>query len=200
MVKKILASLIILASGVIVISFFLPWARVSVSTMGISKELSGIQKKLQGTPLAGKVVEKLGVVTTGISEFGDISIKTTVPGYRIPGMVNSKTSKVALSAVQIMTRSASGLEAKSYLVYLLPLLGIACGILAVLGLEKRIYIIIILAIGGIVGIKGLHNLSTAKLANVAVKVDIMSGLWNTMYAFLFIFLVGIAWLVMDKKA
>ena len=201
MVKKILASLVILASVVIVISFFQPWAKVSISAMGVSKQLTGIaEKKLKGAPIADKVLDKLKKATSAISSFGDIDIKTTVSGYSIPGLVNNKTSKVALSVVQIISKSTSGLEVKSYLVYLLPLFGIACGILAVMGLKKSIYVIIMLVISGIAGIGGLYNLSTAEPAHVAVNVDIMSGLWNTMYAFLFIFLAGIAWLVLGKKA
>ena len=197
MQKKILKNLVILASVIIVISFFLPWAKVSVSTMGVSKKVSG---KLEGSPVAGKVLKGTGKVTGALSKFGYIYIKSTISGYRIPLLVNSKTSKVAISVVQIVSKSKSGLEAKSYLVYLLPLLGIGCGILATLGLEKRIFIIIMLVIGGIIGIAGLYNLLTAKLARAAVEVDIMIGLWATMLAFLFIFFVGIVWLVTDKKS
>ncbi len=192
--KKILAGLIVLASIVIVMSFFLPWARVSVSVVGVSKQLTS------SSVLPGKVTGKLKKITGAISDFGDVDIKTTVSGYKIPGMVNNKTSKVAFSVMEIMSKSASGLEQKSYLVYLLPLLGIVCGILAIIGLKSKACIVIMLVIAGIVGIAGLYNLSTANLAHVAVKVDILSGLWNTMYAFLFIFLAGIVWLVLGKKA
>jgi len=194
MVKKILVGLIVLASIVIVISFFMPWARVSVSVVGVSKQLTS------SSGLPDKMVEKLKEITSAISSFGDVDIKTTVSGYQIPGMVNNKTSKAALSTAEILSKSASGLEQKSYLVYLFPLLGIVCGILAVTGLKSKACIVIILIIGGIVGIVGLYNLSTANLVHVSVKIDILSGLWNTIYAFLFIFLAGIAWLVLDKKA
>ena len=201
MVRKILAGLIILASIVILISFFMPWARVSVSVVGVSKQLTGVsEKKLQGVPVADKIVKKMQEITDAMSSFGDVDIKTTVTGYKIPGMVNNKTSKVALSATEILFKSASGLDQKSYLVYLFPLLGIVCGILTITGLKNRACIIILLVISGIVGIAGLYTLSTANLASVAVKVDILSGLWNTMYAFLFIFLAGIVWLVLGKKS
>jgi hypothetical protein len=201
-VRKILAGLIILASIVIVVSFFMPWARVSVSIAGISKKLTDVisGEKLQDTPIAGKAAKELEKITDAITGFGDIDIKTTVSGYNIPQMVNNRTSKAALSIAQILSKSTSGLEQKIYLVYLLPLLGIVCGILAIIGLKSKSWIIIMLVISGIVGIAGLYNLSTANLVHVAVKVDIMSGLWNTMYAFLFIFLSGVAWLVLGRKA
>ena len=194
MVKKILVGLIVLASIVIVISFFMPWARVSVSVVGVSKQLTS------SSGLPDKMVEKLKEITSAISSFGDVDIKTTVSGYQIPGMVNNKTSKAALSTAEILSKSASGLEQKSYLVYLFPLLGIVCGILAVTGLKSKACIVIILIIGGIVGIVGLYNLSTANLVHVSVKIDILSGLWNTIYAFLFIFIAGITWLILGKKA
>ena len=194
MVRKILAGLIILASIVILISFFMPWAKVSVSVVEASKQLT------ESSRLPDKVVARLKQITYTISTFGDPEVRMTVSGYKIPGMVNSQTSKVALSAVEILSKSTSGLDRKSYLVYLLPLLGIVCGILALAGLKNRACIIILLVISGIVGIAGFYNLSTADLASVAVKVDILSGLWNTIYAFLFIFLAGIVWLVLGKKA
>ncbi|MGB2706179.1 MAG: hypothetical protein WBC74_04930 [Candidatus Omnitrophota bacterium] len=198
--KRILTCLIIAASVVVVISFFLPWAKVSVSAVGVSKELTDIaDKKLGDTPIAGKVIDRLKKVTGAISSFGDIDVKTTVTGYQIPKLVNDKTSKVAISLVGIMFKSAEGLEWKSYLVYLLPLLGILCAGLAVLGLKNNIYVILMLVVSGVVSLAGLYNLHTANVESIAVKVSIESGLWNTMYALCFIFLVSILWLILDRK-
>ena len=194
MVRKILAGLIVIASIVIVISFFMPWAKVSLSVTGVSKKIA------DSYHLPDKAVEKLKEITHTISTFGDPEVRVTVPGYKIPGMVNNKTSNVAISLTEIMTKSTSDLGQKSYLVYLFPLLGIICGILALGGLKSKACIIIMLLIGGIVGITGYYNLSTANLAGMVVKVDILSGLWNTIYAFLFIFFAGIIWLVLGKKA
>ncbi len=198
--RKILAGLIVLASVVIVVSFFMPWARVSVSAVGVSKELTtAAEGKLKDTPIAGKLINRLKAATGAISEIGDIAVRSTVYGYKIPEMANSKTSKVALAAVQIISREKEGLDKKSYLVYLFPILGIICGILALSGLKSKIYVAIMLIISGIVGIGGFYNLSTAKLAETAVKIDIMNGLWNTIYAFLVIFVMGILWLIDGKK-
>ncbi len=200
MAKRIFAGLIIAAAVVIVVSFFLPWAKVSVSAMGVSEELTKDAKTiLKDTPLVGKVVGKLEKVTDTLTTIGDISIKTEISGYNIPVLVNRKTSKVALSLAQIMFRSVEGLDLKSYLVYLLPLLGMFCALASILGQKNRLYIIIMLIVAGAVGIAGLYNLHTANVENLAVKITIMNGLWNTMYAFLFIFLVGILWLILDKK-
>ena len=194
MVRKILAGLVILASIVIVISFFMPWAKVSVSVVGASKQLT------ESTRLPDKVAARLKQVTYTISTFGDPEIRMTVSGYKIPAMVNNKTSKVAISLAEIMTKSTINLGQKSYLVYLFPLLGIVCGILALSGLKSRACVVIMLLIGGIVGITGYYNLSTADMTGMAVKIDILNGLWDTIYAFLFIFVAGIVWVLLGKKA
>jgi len=199
--KNILSGLVIAAACVIVVSFFLPWARVSVSALGVSEKLvQDAESTLKDTPMAGKLVGKLDKITGALSSFGDISVKTQVSGYNIPVLVNNKTSKVAISIAQIMFKSAENLDLKSFLVYLLPLLGILCAVVSFLGREKKLYIIAMLAVAGLVSIIGLYNLYTTNIANIMVKVTIMKGLWLTMYGFLFIFFVGIAWLALDKKS
>jgi len=201
MKKNILSGLVIAAGVVIVISFFLPWAKVSVSVLGISKELTGEAKTiLKDTPLAGKVVGKLEKITGAIGAVGDIGVKTQVSGYSIPALVNKKASKVALSLAQIMFKDAKNLDIKVYIVYLLPILGIFCGFASILGQKNKLYVIIMLVVAGLVSLAGLYNLYTADLANIAVKITIMNGLWFTMYGFLFIFFAGIAWLLLDKKS
>ena len=194
MVRKILAGLIILASIFIVISFFMPWAKVSVSVVEVSKQV------VESSHLPDRVLARLKQVTYTISTFGDPEVRMTVSGYKIPMMVNNKTSKVAISLAEIMTKSTINLGQKSRLVYLFPLLGIVCGILAIIGSKSKACIIIMLLIGGIVGITGFYNLSTADMTGMAVKIDILNGLWDTIYAFLFIFVAGLVWLALGKKA
>jgi len=201
MSRNILAGLVVAAACVIVVSFFLPWARVSVSALGVSEKLiQDAESTLKDAPLAGKVVGKLDKITGVLSSFGDISVKTQVSGYNIPVLVNNKTSKVAISIAQIMFKSAEKLDLKSLLVYLLPLLGILCAVASFLGREKKLYVIAMLAVAGLVSTVGLYNLYTTNIANIMVKVTIMKGLWLTMYGFLFIFFVGITWLATDKKS
>jgi len=198
--KILFTCLIIAASVVIVLSFFMPWAKVSVSAVGVSKQLTTVaDEKLGDSPIAGKVIDRLKEITGAISNFGDINVKTTVTGYQIPKLVNDRTSKVAISLAQIIFKSAEGLDRKSYLVYLLPLIGILCAILAILGLRSTIYVVLMFFISGAVSIAGLYNLHTAGVESIAVKISIESGLWNTMYALAFIFLISILWLVLGRK-
>ena len=145
------------------------------------------------------LIGKLKSFTGSLSKFGDIGVKTTITGYQIPQLVNDKTSKVALSVAQILFKSTEGLDIKSYLVYLLPLFGIICSLFAFLGQSKKIYSILMIVISGAVSLVGLYNLHTADLPNLAVKVSIENGLWNTMYAFLFICFIGIVGLLLRGK-
>jgi hypothetical protein len=200
-VKKLsFLSLIIAASVFIVISFFMPWANIATSVAKVSKEVtSTAEGKLGKTPFAGKFLKSLTKVTDTVSEMGDIEIRTAVSGYQVPKMVNEKTSKVALSLVQVFFKDAEGIDKKSYLVYLLPLFAIICSLLAVLGMKNKIYIIVMAVIGGAISIGGLYNLLTMDVSNMIVEISIAKGLWCTMYAYLAISLAGIAWLVLDKK-
>ncbi|MFC1480044.1 hypothetical protein ACFL5Y_01195 [Candidatus Omnitrophota bacterium] len=195
MKKAIFLTMIIAASVVILAAFFMPWANVATSVTGVSQELLGAVSK---APLAGKVVGDLDKITGAIGSMGDVEIKTVVHGNKIPAMVNNKSSKVALSLAQILFKSAEGLDVKSYLVYLAPILGIACALFGFFGLKNRLYIILLVVISGVIAIVGLYNLNTMDLSSTIVKIAIGKGLWYTMYAFLFMSFVGIAWIALDR--
>jgi hypothetical protein len=197
MKKLSFLTLVVAASVVILFSFFMPWARVATSVTGVAKAAEG---SLEKTPFAGKLFKGFGKATEAISDLGDIEIKTTVRGNQIPAMVNNKTSKVALSLAQVFFKDAEGIDKKSYLVYLLPLFAIVCAFLAVLGLKNKIYVILMAVIGGAISIGGLYNLLTMDISSMIVKISIAKGLWYTMYAYLAIFLAGVAWLVLDRKS
>jgi len=201
MKKLFFQAVIVAASAVIVVSFFTPWAKISASVTGVTKELTGYaDKELGDAPVAGKVIKKLDQITSAISSMGDVDIKTTVRGVDIPTLVNAKSSKVALSLAQILFKSAEDIDKKSYLVYLSPLLAILCAVFAVFGTKNRVFVVLLLIISGILSIGGLYNLSTmTTTVSPGVKIIIQKGLWYTVYAYLAIFLAGIAWLASERK-
>ena len=199
--KMFFLSMVIAASIAIIFSFFMPWATIATSVTKVSKDLTqAAEGSLADTPFAGKFIKQLDKATSAIGQMGDIEIKSAVRGNQIPAMVNNKTSKVALALAQVFFKDAGGLDKKSYLVYLLPLLGIACAALAVLGLKNKLYVIVMAVLAGAISIGGLYTLLTMDISSTIVKISIAKGLWNTMYSFLFICLAGIAWLVLNKKA
>lgn len=187
--KRILAGLVILFAIVIIASFFMPWAKLSASVTKVSNELTG-----------GKFARELSRVTKALGDFGgNIQVKTTVSGYDIPTMVNKKSSKVAISLAQGLFKDAKDLDRKSMLVFLLPVLAFVCAALAVMGLKNKLSVISMLVISGAVSLGGLYKLKTLDLSSLVVDITIEKGLWQTMYAYLFIFIISIIWLVKDKK-
>jgi hypothetical protein len=200
MKKLIFLGLIVIAAAVIIAAFFMPWAKVDVSVTGVSKELaSGAEGTVGKLPLGKKVISDIDKVTSAIDDLGGVNIQTKVSGYNIPNLVNNKTSKVALSLAEILFKSVKDLDLKSYLVYLLPLLAIACVLLALLGAKNKAYLIIMVIISGAVSIGGLYNINTMDTGSLAVKISIERGMWYTMYAFLFICAAGIVWFILDRK-
>lgn len=202
MKKEILSKLVIIATIVIVISFFMPWAKVSTSVAGVTKGVTTTAKaKLGGIKAAEKLlgqIEKVGDVVT--SAVGDVEVRVEVSGYDVPVLVNKNTSQIALALVEIFFKDAEGAGVKSYAVYLLPIFGIASAVLAVLGLKKKLYVIAMTVLGGAISIVGLFRLMTTNLANLVADISIGQGLWSTMYAFLAICIIGIVWIFKEKQA
>ena len=200
MKKIILAAVIIVCSIVIIHAFFIPWAKASTSATkvarGLVKEAGG---SLQGSPFAGKFINFFNKATENVANLGDVEIETAVSGYDIPAMINKKSSRIAVSLAQTLFKDAKDLDKKSLLVYLLPLFGIVCIGLALVGFKSKISIIVMAVISGAISIGGLYELMTVDLTSLPVRISIENGLWQTMYGYLLIFVLSIVWLVADRK-
>ncbi len=199
--KKIaLAGLVVLAAVVIVSSFFMPWAKLSASVTKVSKKLTGSAGNIKDTPLGERFMRELSRVTDAIGNVGgDIEIKTSVSGYDIPSMANKKSSKVAASLAQSLLKDAKDLDKKAALVFLFPIFAVVCAALAVMGLKNKLSVILMLIISGVIALGGLYRLKTLDLASLPVDITIEKGLWQTLFAYLFIFIISVIWLVTDKK-
>jgi len=199
--KTILLLLVAAASLLIIRAFFMPWADMSASVVKVSRQVSSTAKesKFFNIPEVKKAIKKLEKATDAIDKQGDVKIKSSVSGYDIPRLVNQKTSKVAISLMQTIFEDTKDLDKKSYLVYLMPLLAIASIFLMAAGRERKLLIVIMLILAGGISIFGLYTLKTTNLSNLAVDIIIDKGLWYTLYGYLFIFFVGIAYLITDKK-
>ncbi len=199
--KVIFLALIVIASLAIIYAFFIPWAKIVVSGTKVATQLTEAVSKgpLKDTPRAAKIISKLESATKTIEQFGDIEIKSTVSGNDIPALVSRKDSKSALALMQLFFKDAKDVEKKAKLVYLLPFFAIVSIALAAVGIKYRISPIIIAVIGGAISGAGLYKLSTLSTANLPVALGIENGLWLTMYAYLFICVVSIAWFVLWEK-
>ena len=179
----------------------MPWATASASATKVAKSLakSATGGILENSPFAGKFIRELDRATNKISDIGDIKIKAAVSGYDIPTLINKKTSQIAISIASIMFKDAKDLDKKSMLVYLLPLLALVCIALGVVGLKNKIALIVMAVLSGGIAAVGLYNLMTVNLSSLPVQISIEQGLWQTMYAYLIIFIIGIVWISLDMK-
>ena len=201
MKKMIFAGSIIACALIIIASFFMPWARATVNATKVANNLvNSSSGKLQNTSFGEKFVKGFNQATNAVGNLGDIEVKTTVSGYDIPTMINKKSSHVAIQLAQMVFKDAKDLDKKSMLVYLLPLFAIACIVLAIAGLRYKVSVIAAAVIGGIIGIGGLYELITTDLSKLPVQISIENGLWLTMYGYLLICILGVAWLVVGEKS
>jgi len=200
--KIVLLALVVICALAIIHAFFLPWAKASASVTKVAKGLADSASGgiLENTPFAGKFIKAFDDATNKISELGDIEIKTAVSGYDIPTLVNNKRSQIAIAIASVVFKDAKDLDKKSMLVYLLPLLAFVCAGLAVIGLKNNIAIIVMVVLSGGIAMGGLYNLTTVNLSNLAVRISIEQGLWQTMYGYLLISVIGIVWIITDILA
>ena len=200
MKKMIFAGSIIVCAIIIIASFFMPWARATVSATKVANNMvNSASGKLQNTSFGGKFLQGLNQATNIIGNLGDIEVKTTVSGYDIPAMTSKESSHVAIQLAQLLFKDAKDLDKKSMLVYLLPLFAIICIALAVVGLRYKASVIAAAIIGGVIGIGGLYELIATDLSKLPVQITIENGLWQTMYGYLLICILSIAWLVIEAK-
>jgi len=204
--KVILLSLVVICAIAIIHGFFMPWAKASASA---GKIVRGVSSSVTGTggkvPLIGGLfgkVEKISEKVTGVADV--VGVKMSVSGYDIPKMMNTKSSQVAVALAGIFISDAKDADTKSYAVYLMPILALVCIGLALMGMKNKIALIIMAVISGGISAGGLFKLMTTNLSNMAVAISIENGLWQTLYAYLLICIIGIIWIALDlieaKKA
>lgn len=198
--KLVLLGLVVICALSVVHGFFIPWAKASVSATKVAKGLvSKAEESAAFSPFASGFIKKLSKTTDKISDLGDIQAKTAVSGYDIPALINKNASRIAIEVATIFFKNAKDLDRKSLLVYLLPLLALACIALAVVGMKNNVFIIVMAVLSGAISIAGLYNLMTVDLTKLPIQISIEQGLWQTMYAYLSIFIIGIIWIVLDLK-
>lgn len=199
--KVVLLSLVVVCAIAVIFGFFMPWAKASTSAgkmaRGATSAAAGMGKD---APLLGGLFGKMDKATAKITSAADaVSVKMSVSGYNIPQMMNTKSSQVAVALAGIFFKDAKDADKKSYAVYLMPILALVCIGLALVGMKNKIALIVMAVISGGISVGGLYTLMTTNLSNLAVAISIENGLWQTMYAYLLICVIGIVWVVLDLK-
>ena len=112
-------------------------------------------------------------------------------------MMNTKSSQVAVALAGIFLKDAKDEDKKSYAVYLMPIFALVCAGMALFGMKNKIALIVMAVISGGISIVGLFKLMTTDLNNAVVAISIENGLWQTLYAYLLICVIGVVWLAWD---
>lgn len=200
MIKNlILVIFIVIATIVIITSFFMPWAHARTSVGRVSSHVNrSIGDSFSALPFVDNIVASIKDTTDVMRDLGaDVDISTVVSGYNIPRMINDKSSKIALSFAESFFGTVKDLDKKSMLVYLMPIFAIVCVMLSIAGMRYKLSVILMLLLSGGISVGGLYVLKTMNLSNELVDIVIGKGLWRTMYGYLWIFIISILWLVTD---
>jgi len=199
--KIVLLALVITCAAAIMHGFFMPWAKANASATRIAQGLvkSATGGALKNSPFAGNFIKGVDKAAYKISGIGDIQVKTAVSGYDIPTLINKKTSQIAIAIASTMFKDAKDLDKKSMLVYLLPLFALVCIGLGIVGMKNKIALIVMAVLSGGIAVGGLYNLMTVDLSSLPIQISIEQGLWQTMYSYLFIFIISAIWIILDLR-
>ncbi len=148
--------LTMLLAAMIVIAFFLPWISVEAKTVG---DISGF--------LTGKRQDVID----------------SISGFSVPLLANSEESRFMISVIKIFNPQIRDADKKSYLLWCVPLIAV---LIALAGKVFRRAKIIRLFLG-IVSIAIVcavtYKLLSTDLDKFVLKVNIVYGLWMTLFGF-----------------
>jgi hypothetical protein len=200
--KMVMVVLIVICAVAIITGFFMPWATAGASAGKLAKGVTGAAAGMgEKAPFVGGLFGKAGKVADKVASAADVvGIKMSVSGYDIPQMMNTKSSQVAVALAGIFIKDAKDADKKSYAVYLMPVLALVCVGLALWGMKNWIPAAIMAVLSGGISLGGLYTLMTTNMSNMAVQITIQNGLWQTLYAYLLICVVGVVWVVTELVA
>jgi len=200
MKKMVMAALAALSAVVIIISFFMPWAKASTSAARVAKSVKqSAGGVLQGTSLGEKVMTYFDVAAQAISDMGDIKVKTIVRGCDIPTLVSKNSSNAAISLVQMCVNDTNDLGKKAALVYLIPVFALMCIALSFLGIKNILFVAVMGFVSGIISIAGFFKIMAADMSSMVVQISIENGLWLTLWAYMAIFIISVVWVSIARN-
>jgi len=204
MAKKILTILIILASALIIRSFFMPWVTVDTTVIKAAGEMAANPK--------GKMIEAEGLRIAFFKNMGSIfypafrcidkEIEVVASGYGIPELMHGEEARFIVPFMETLFKDVDHIDRKSYFVYGFPIIAVVCIFFAILGLRSKIPVILTLMICEAISIIGIYNLKSAADAESKVTfadLTIEIGMWYSLYAFLFIFIMSFLWLAFIRE-
>lgn len=187
---KLLVGLVGMSVVAALVGFVLPWAFIDVHEPGALTQLRQtvpFDDTVRGlTSDLGRIAVKIRrgaeTVTGELPSLSDIP--TQVSGIRVPRLANQEKAQVVLALVELLTGQRQHIGLKSYAVYLLPGLALACGLL-LLGLGGRqpaVGIGVGLVCAAIAG-GGFWKLLTTDTQTLFIAITIGQGLWLSLWAY-----------------
>ena len=155
--------IILILVAIIVIGFFLPWVNVESKQVGtITKILTG---KRQATVEA-------------------------ISGFRIPLLANSEDARLIISVARTFYPDITGLDKKSYLVWLFPVVALIILGIALNMENNKLTNIIFGAIGVAVFVLAVYKINETDLDRLVLQMKIGLGLWASLWGYLGIGVLG----------
>ncbi|MFH1360187.1 MAG: hypothetical protein ABIJ41_04020 [Candidatus Omnitrophota bacterium] len=147
---------------VITVSFFLPWITVESQAVG------GFSKILTGK---------------------DQGVIDSISGFRVPLLANSKESRFMISVIKIFNPQIRDADKKSYLLWGVPLIAMLISLAGCVFKHIKIirFFLGLIAVGIVCAV--IYKLMSTDMDKLVLKVNIVYGLWLTLFGF---FAIGVS--------
>ncbi len=183
----------------VLVGFYLPWIRIDLRGPGKpaphKPPVWARQRQPEQRP-ASELDRMLNEAFRGLSHgsrelVGKIREARQLNGAQIPRFVNSETSKTAMALAEHFSRKRERLGLKSYLVYLLPVIALLLGFLAMRWTGRVVAALIAVVAFGVAG-EGSWQLLIVNAKPSIIWIWIGPGLWLSMTGYASLGLTAIA--------
>ena len=169
--------------------FVMPWARIDLREPTLVKQ---VRETLPASDTLSGLTKDLGRITATIRRgaqtvTGDLPTLADIPkevsGVQVPQLANQKNAQTAIALMEIFTGKQEYIGLKSYAVYLLPGIALACGLLLTfLGRQRFVPWGVAGLCAAVAGV-GFWKLLTTNLQSLMIAITIGPGLWLSLWAY-----------------
>lgn len=176
-------------AGASVVGFVMPWANLDLREPGVVKQLRETRPVRE---TLGGLTKDIGRIAVQIrrgaeSVTGDLpgvaDIPKQVSGIQIPQLANQEHAKVATALIELLMNERQHIGAKSYAVYLLPGMALACALLLTFLGTRRVVTIGAAVLCGMIAGAGFWKLLTTNTQTLFIAITIGPGLWLSLWAY-----------------
>lgn len=155
--KKAGFALSVLFTVVIFLSFFLPWVSVG------SKQVGAVTKLL-----TGKSQETIH----------------SISGFQVPVLANGPDARLIISIAKIFSPGISGVDKKSYLIWIVPLLAVIMFFARMIWKNNKWVHLGTAVIGCAIFFVAVWQIKSTDLDKLVLQIRIVCGLWLIFWSYL----------------